>query len=204
MLGVVSIWTVLFLAVFGWYAVRWFVAWRFRQNFQLRRITITTSDENAWRSVVVDFVDMLAFTQHAVLEPFPGVPDWPGLYYLRRLDGPQWEASPHTTYLKHNVADLRKWLANKKHTDVEEEQKELDALTSGKSRWEEWGWGSQVEPAYQIFLRHYRPTSEDDDARHKVPSLVDAYDTAWKREADGAEAFERGMTRGLAKAAGES
>jgi hypothetical protein len=63
-----------------------------------------------------------------------------------------------------------------------EEQKELEALTADTPVWEEWGWGSQAEAAFQLFVRRYRPPTAAAEASQLVPSLVDAYSREWKHE----------------------
>jgi hypothetical protein len=190
-------WTLLFVAVALWLIVRAVLrsvaSQRYLANFRLRRVEMDASGELISGSQTVDFVEMRVFGEYTFLDYAPGVVDWPDLHELRRLDGPRWEVRPTGPYYEHHVAELQSRLDDK-YVDREEVEKELAGLFSGNVPWREFSRGSETESAYQLFLRSYRPSDAEDDARYGLQTLEEVYNQRWKREADKLAEHERKKT----------
>jgi hypothetical protein len=154
--------------------------WRSSRSFQLRRPVHETYSADGYFKQRVDFVEMQVLQQLTSPDPTVNAASWPTLQELRRLDGLRWEVRPHPTYIGHRLAELRgRGSLEDPSPLLSSERTELERLTTGNIPWEEWGWGSRIEPAYQLFLSRYQ-----DAARQGVSSLESMYLEAWRREAE--------------------
>ena len=74
------------------------------------------------------------------------------VYHLRRLDGPKWEISEEDASRERSRAHLA--AMKQRGWNVEEREADLDVFD-----WKPCGHSDDIEPKYQLFLRHRDPSA---------------------------------------------
>ncbi len=79
------------------------------------------------------------------------------VYHLRRLDGPVWQIREEDTSRERSRAHLSAWQTVGGPFSEDRRKQEQAALDN--LDWVPCGWADDIEPKYQLFLRHRDPTA---------------------------------------------